>query len=87
MSENKKMNDDLKKLNEKETDEVSGGVLGFDKDHTDGHELSCFYAYHSENECDKSPDGYHFWYKDERNCNIVTCKYCRQTDIANPTAR
>ena len=86
MGKDEKMNDDLRKLNEKETDEVSGGVLGFGEDHEDGRERSCMLTYHHANECGESPDGYHFWYKDERNCNIVTCKYCRQIATANTSA-
>ena len=86
MGKNEKMNDELVKINDGEMDNVAGGVLGFGEDHEDGHERSCMLTYHSENECGESPDGYHFWYKDERNCKIVTCKYCRQIATANTTA-
>ena len=87
MSENKKINDDLRKLNEKETDKVSGGVFGCDKDHADGHELSCFISFHSKNECAESPDGYHFWVKDDANMGHNRyCKYCREVYENNPSA-
>ena len=86
MGKNEKMNDELVKLHDGEMDNVAGGVLGFGEDHEDGYERSCMLTYHHANECGVSPDGYHFWYKDERNCKIVTCKYCRQTDDFHTSA-
>lgn len=80
MSENRKnmTNEELEKLKEKDMDKVSGGYFGFDKDHTDGHELTCVFSttFHKKNECDKSPDGYHFYFEDEHNLRYETCKYC-----------
>ena len=42
-------------------------------------------AYHSENECDKSPDGYHFWYKDKRNWNTFCYRSHRCHMVWHPT--
>lgn len=61
MGKNEKMNDELVKINDGEMDNVAGGVLGFGEDYEDGHEKSCMLTYHHENECKKSPDGYHYW--------------------------
>ncbi len=63
MADNKNtdVNNELKRLKDTEVDEVSGGVFRGGEDHADGHELSCVVAWHSENECKKSPDGYHYW--------------------------
>ena len=66
---NKDMNDELEKLEEKETDDVSGGKLFKGEDYEDGHEINCIIAYHRENECPESPDGYHFWV-------LTRCKRC-----------
>lgn len=87
----KKINteDTLKKVKDSDMEGVSGGVLGFGEDAPDGHEKSCLVTYHSENECDKSPDGYHFWFKDPELGYRLFCKYCRKSGtntIHNQTA-
>lgn len=60
MKDNKDLNNDMEKLNDKDTDQVSGGVLWQDDDYDDGFEKTCYFHFHEENECDKSSDGYHF---------------------------
>lgn len=60
MSDNKNKNDEMKKLNANEIDNVSGGIFWQDDNYDDGLEKSCILSYHSKNECDKSSDGYHY---------------------------
>ncbi len=76
----KKINteDTLEKLKDSDMEGVSGGVLGLGEDAPDGREKSCLITYHSENECAKSPDGYHFWFEDPEFGNNRFCKYCRK---------
>lgn len=76
----KKINteDTLKKVKDSDMEGVSGGVLWLGEDAPDGHEKSCLVTYHSENECGKSPDGYHYWFEDPEYGNNLFCKYCRK---------
>lgn len=75
MDPNKK-NDELVKVNEDEMDNVAGGAFFFGKDHDDGFEINCAFAWHSENECKKSPDGYHYWIEGKGTAH--QCKYCNK---------
>ncbi|MBR4807389.1 MAG: hypothetical protein IKZ65_02750 [Lachnospiraceae bacterium] len=75
---NEKKEDNLVKL-DNELDKVSGGMFWLDDDLDDGHEKSCFSnAFHSENECDASPDGYHHFYVIEESIfgDTEKCKFC-----------
>ncbi|MBE6015396.1 MAG: hypothetical protein E7241_08565 [Lachnospiraceae bacterium] len=71
---NNNMNDELDKLSEKEMDDVSGGIFWLGKDYDDGFEKSCTLAWHHENECKKSADGYHYWVEG-KGC-ARQCKHC-----------
>ncbi len=73
MGKDEKMNDELVKVNDGEMDNVAGGIFGQDEDHADGHEKSCFQAFHFEGECSKSSDGYHYWVDGKY---APYCKYC-----------
>ena len=74
MGKNEKMNDELVKVNDGEMDNVAGGIFGLDDDAPDGHEKSCFQAFHFEGECSKSSDGYHYW---ADGPIVPCCKYCK----------
>ena len=87
-NKNKNMNDELEKLDESETDKVSGGYLGLGNDAPDGHEENCIACYHISHECKISPDGLHFVVKNEDGDDV--CKYCgfnydRIGEGVNPT--
>ena len=73
MGKDEKMNDELVKVNDGEMDNVAGGIFGLDDDAPDGHEKSCFQAFHFKGECSKSSDGYHYWVDGKY---APYCKYC-----------
>ncbi len=79
MGKNEKMNDELVKVNEDEMDNVAGGILWCGEDYDDGFEKSCVMSWHHENECEKSPDGYHYWVEGV-GCPHK-CKYCNKPHV------
>lgn len=72
---------DMVRLGE-ELDHVSGGVFGLGSDHSDGHEKCCAMVFHWEDECDESPDRFHFFetFTDTDDYGYEyeyeECKYC-----------
>ena len=78
-----KADPDLKKVDDDELDAVSGGKGWSDENAPDGHERSCYYVFHSANECPNSPDGLHYWCKKTYESQ-ARCRYCSAASmIAN----